>query len=456
MAITIPLLVIALIAVGSVALWQRGDLNQFICDGDCGPAYVVAPDELTIDTAPAVDAATTATVGPVSAAKLKAVVTPELSAEVLGPRVGFLAIAPQNGKVLASSGAGVYAPASTTKVLTSFAALSTINPQHRYVTRTVLQGKQLIVVGGGDPYLLTKKAKSSDDRVFQADLTSLAQRTAEALKKSGRTSVSLGFDASLFSGPGVSPDWQPTYRTENIVTPVSALWADQGVVDGIRTADPAMAAAESFGRLLERRGIAVESTIAPVKAASDAQAVAAVRSATVAQIVETLMRVSDNQAAEVMLRHVAIASQQPATFDGGGKGVRAALRAADVDVAGLNLDDGSGLARSNRISPQTLVETIRAAKASSATSGLVADLPVSGFTGTLIERFAGLDGALGTVRAKTGTLRGIHSLAGYALDRGGRPVLFAVMVDRADDDQPLEARAALDRVAAAIATCACG
>ncbi|MET0449812.1 MAG: D-alanyl-D-alanine carboxypeptidase, partial [Aeromicrobium sp.] len=89
-------------------------------------------------------------------------------------------------------------------------------------------------------------------------------------------------------------------------------------------------------------------------------------------------------------------------------------------------------------------------------SGLVADLPVSGFTGTLVTRFADLSAARGAVRAKTGTLTGIHSLAGYATDADGRPVLFAVMTDRADRDQPFQAQAALDRVAAAIATCSCG
>jgi D-alanyl-D-alanine carboxypeptidase/D-alanyl-D-alanine-endopeptidase (penicillin-binding protein 4) len=93
---------------------------------------------------------------------------------------------------------------------------------------------------------------------------------------------------------------------------------------------------------------------------------------------------------------------------------------------------------------------------SSRTSELLADLPVSGFTGTLVDRFADLTTARGAVRAKTGTLTGIHSLAGYALDADGRPVLFAVMSDDSDRDQPLQAQAALDRVTAAIATCSCG
>lgn len=455
-AFATPLLVIALIVGSGVTLWQRGELNRFICDGDCGPAYVIAPAELSIDTTPTRAPASEPQPDPIDPAKLAAAVAPGLKEGVLGPHVGFTAISPKDGSVLASSGSGTFAPASTTKVLTAFAALATLDPGTRWATRSVLTGDRVVLVGGGDPYLSTKPARARDDRVFQADLTTLAARTAAALKKSGRTKVSLGYDASLFSGPDVSPAWLDSYLTENIVTPISALWADQGVVDGLRAKNPAAVAAGSFKRLLAARGIDVTGEPSSSSAPADAMKLAEVRSATVGQIVETLMRTSDNQAAEVVFRHIALVDGGPATFAGGAKTVRAALSAAGIDVTGLKIDDGSGLARGNRISPTTLVETIAAAGATSRTSGLAADLPVSGFTGTLIERFGGLDTALGTVRAKTGTLRGIHSLAGYAIDRDGRQVLFAVMADRADQGRPLEARAALDRVAAAIASCSCG
>ena len=77
------------------------------------------------------------------------------------------------------------------------------------------------------------------------------------------------------------------------------------------------------------------------------------------------------------------------------------------------------------------------------------DLPVSGFSGTLAARFP--RSGHGWIRAKTGTLTGVHSLAGVALDPTGRPVVFAVMADRTDRGQPFAAQAAVDRVAGAIA-----
>ncbi|MFC5677285.1 D-alanyl-D-alanine carboxypeptidase/D-alanyl-D-alanine-endopeptidase [Aeromicrobium endophyticum] len=453
-AIAVPVLTLVLVVVLATTLWQRGDLNRFVCDGDCGPSNVVPPLGLQLREAPAASTPDGTVSGTVDPRKLEAVVRPALDDTVLGPRVGFAAVAP-DGTPLFSSGPGTYAPASTTKVLTSFAALSTIDPQTRFATKVVRSGDDLVLVGGGDPYLSTKPARRAGDRVFQADLTTLARRTAASLKASGTTSVRLRYDASLFTGADASPEWEPDYVTANIVTRISALWVDQGISDGVRAADPPNAAARTFARLLADQGVTVTGDPSPATAEAGAPVVGEVRSATLAQIVETLVRISDNEAAEVVLRHVARAAGGSADFAGGTAAVVAALEDAGIDTDGLVLNDGSGLSRANRISPATLVQTLQKSVGSSRTSELLADLPVAGFTGTLVDRFSGLAGARGEVRAKTGTLTGIHSLAGYAVDADGSPVLFAVMSDRSDRDQPLQAQAALDAVTAAIATCRC-
>lgn len=450
-AVVVPLLLIAGVAVAGVSLWERGELNRFICDGGCGPSNVVAPQGLAVSSTPDVTVPPEDDPGAVDTAKVAAAVAPALTDPALGTRVGFAAVG-TSGVPAVSGGDQAYAPASTTKVLTGFAALATIAPDTRFATRVVRSDEGVVLVGGGDPYLSTKPARRADDRVFQADLTTLAKRTAVSLTTSGTTTVRVGFDASLFSGPDASPAWEDSYVTANIVTPVSALWVDQGVTDGIRARDPALDAARTFATLLAAEGITVTGDPSTVEAPAGAEELGRVRSATISQIVETLVRVSDNEAAEIVLRHIAIAGGRPGSFDGGADAVQAALVAAGIDVEGLVLGDGSGLSRANRITPVTLVETLRAALATPRTSGLMADLPVSGFTGTLVDRFDQLSDARGTVRAKTGTLTGIHSLAGYAIDADGRPVLFAVMADRTDRNQPLQAQAALDRAAAAIAT----
>ncbi len=453
--LAVPLVVVAVVVALGMSAWSRGDLNRFICDGDCGPSNVIAPAELATASSPSVPAPAEPTGGAIDPAKLSAAVSPELDADVLGSRVGFAAVSP-DGTELMASGSGAYTPASTTKILTGFAALATMDPATRFSTRVVrAPDGGIVLVGGGDPYLTDRRPGRAADRVYQADLATLARRTATVLEQAGTTTVTLGYDSSLFMGPEASPTWEPTYVTQDIVTPVTALWIDRGVTDDGRSRDPD-AAARAFSAQLERRGITVQGDPASAAARPGAEEVAQVRSATLAQIVETLVRVSDNEAAEVVLRQVAVAAGRDADFDGGVAEVRAALEGAGVDVAGLELHDGSGLSRANRIAPATLVGALRAATASPRTSGLLADLPVSGFTGTLVSRFAELAEARGEVRAKTGTLTGIHSLAGYAVDADGRPVLFAVMADRTDRDMPFGAQAALDRVAAAIADCSCG
>jgi D-alanyl-D-alanine carboxypeptidase/D-alanyl-D-alanine-endopeptidase (penicillin-binding protein 4) len=156
-----------------------------------------------------------------------------------------------------------------------------------------------------------------------------------------------------------------------------------------------------------------------------------------------------------MLRHVAIAANKPATFEGGADAVADVLAKAGIDTTGLRLFDGSGLSRNDRVSPTTLAQTVLAANANLSTSTLLSSLPVSGFDGTLTDRFSKSKRAYGLVRAKTGTLTGVHSLAGYAVEATGLPVIFALMSDGTPEIDLASAEAALDRVAAAIAACSC-
>jgi D-alanyl-D-alanine carboxypeptidase/D-alanyl-D-alanine-endopeptidase (penicillin-binding protein 4) len=207
--------------------------------------------------------------------------------------------------------------------------------------------------------------------------------------------------------------------------------------------------------MLERRGIDVVNKPIETKLPSPSDPVASVRSATVAQIVEAMIAQSDNEAAEVLLRHAAVAAGRPGTFDGGVATVRDVLRRLDIHTTGLELHDGSGLSRRNRIAPQTLAEAIAVSARHARTDSLVSDLAVGGFTGTLARRFGKTDSGRGVVRGKSGTLTGVHALAGYVTDQSGTPIAFAVMTDRTSSVNPFVTEVALDRVVAALADCSC-
>jgi serine-type D-Ala-D-Ala carboxypeptidase/endopeptidase (penicillin-binding protein 4) len=137
--------------------------------------------------------------------------------------------------------------------------------------------------------------------------------------------------------------------------------------------------------------------------------------------------------------------------------VLATLTKLKVPTAGLRLYDGSGLSREDLITPAALTGVLRAAAADPRLSGVLEGLPVAGFTGSLVERFedpASVPG-LGIVRAKTGTLTGVHSLAGTVTDLDGTVMTMVLMADRVTPARTLAARQALDDAAAALAGCHC-
>jgi serine-type D-Ala-D-Ala carboxypeptidase/endopeptidase (penicillin-binding protein 4) len=158
--------------------------------------------------------------------------------------------------------------------------------------------------------------------------------------------------------------------------------------------------------------------------------------------------------AEALARQVAIAENLPATFEGGAQAVVQALTEAGIDMTGVTLSDGSGLSQADRIPAGVLTDVVTGAADGSlrGASALLSGLPVAGYDGTLFDR-GDAGAAPGTVRAKTGTLLGVHALAGTVVTTEGRLLSFAVVADGSGSEVPAED--ALDDVAAALAGCGC-
>jgi D-alanyl-D-alanine carboxypeptidase/D-alanyl-D-alanine-endopeptidase (penicillin-binding protein 4) len=392
-----------------------------------------------------------------------------LSASSLGSHVGLAVRDVATGKLLYGKSADTtYAPASTTKIVTVAAALQAFGPQHRFST-TVVQGTQpgtIVLVGGGDPLLATKDAwshrnEASADRRFPvpAMIDDLAAETAKQLKAGGLTEVELRVDDTLFE-EAVSPEWESTYISSGVAARVMALWVNEGRLDWPanqpRATDPALSAAAAFVSALEDRGIQVGGDPQRSTAPANAKPIAAVSSPTLADISEHVLMSSDNDGAEVLAHQVAVARKQPATFAGASAAISEVLKPLGVSASELVLHDGSGLARSNRMSPQVLTQVLALAASSDhpRLRPVLTGLPVAAFSGTLDDRFdsdSASPGA-GVVRAKTGTLSGISTLAGVVTTKDGDLLAFAVMADQRDGF----AEPALDRVAAKLATCGCG
>lgn len=397
---------------------------------------------------------------PLDATRVRRAITKGLDDPDLGRRVLGLVAPLDSADPVFVEGPDTATPASTTKLLTTTAALSALGPSHTFRTSVVEAGKRRIVlVGGGDPFLAGKPA---DDTAYphRADVVTLARATARALKKDGTTRVRLGYDDSLFSGPAISPHWPNDYIPDGVVSPITALWVDEGRdPSGYgRVADPSLTAATVFAGALTRAGVDVVGIPTPRRAAADAVEVAGVDSAPLADIVERVLLVSDNEGAEVLGHQVGLATGGAASFADGAAGVRRALEALGVPFPDARLYDGSGLSRDDRLSPTTLAGVLQVAASEDHPElrAVITGLPVAGFSGGLADRFdTGDPAGLGRVRAKTGTLMRVNSLAGVVTDRGGAAMVFVLMADRVALDDRANAPDALDRVAAALGACRC-
>ncbi|WP_173872190.1 D-alanyl-D-alanine carboxypeptidase/D-alanyl-D-alanine-endopeptidase [Streptomyces albus subsp. chlorinus] len=349
-------------------------------------------------------------------------------------------------QLFSQDAAEVSAPASTIKLATAVAALSARGETYRIATRVVVEGERVTLVGGGDPTLRAK------------DLDGLAERTARALRKRGVRTVTLGYDTSRYRGT----DQHPIGPNENIAR-VTPLMVNEGRTDksdhgpAPRTADPARDASRRFADELREAGVSPKGAPERRKAGKDARKLAVHRSAPLGALVERMLTHSDNDIAEALARQTALAEGEPAGFAGAGRAVKRTLRGLGLPVEGARFHDGSGLDRTDRVSPALLTRllTLAADPDRPALRPVLTGLPVAGFTGTLGARYGGERGepGAGLVRAKTGTLTGVNTLAGTVVDADGRMLAFAFMTSGAPGRDA--AQESLDDLASALANCGC-
>ncbi len=470
------LALVVLLVAGTAVAWRLDLLDELLDDLDQAPSSTpsTAPSTLapvvlgvTLPTpatptgvAPATDDETVLRPVRVGAALVTDLADPALGKHVV-VAVGTLS---GDGPTY-SSGTAPMVPASTTKLLTTTAALAALGPEHVFSTRVVAgQGRRdVVLVGGGDPYLMSRPLRPKEEAgVYpdRADVVDLATQTAASLRQDGVRRVHVGYDDSLFTGPPFAPTWEADYGPDEVVAPITALWVDEGRPrSGFgRVPDPADRAARVFAAALAAQGITVLGAPEQARAEADATELARADSAPLSQIVERVLDVSDNEAAEVLGHHVGLAAGGEGSFAGGVRGVEQTLRDLDVPLTGGTVYDGSGLSRANRLDPATLLALLRLAADPEHPElrAVLTGLPVAGFTGSLAYRFEdGARAGKGTVRAKTGTLTGVSGLAGVVTDRDGTPLVFAVVADKIAVADTLDARAALDRIAADLAGCAC-
>ena len=213
-----------------------------------------------------------------------------------------------------------------------------------------------------------------------------------------------------------------------------------------------------FARVLRRRliasgievsGVAVDADDISIPSPDGASILYTYRSHPLSDIAQPLLKESINLYGEAVQRLNA-SGPPPRTNDQALEGMKQRLLSWGVAADGFQLVDGSGLSRRDVLAPETLLAVLVRMYDAAGTSPWMTGLPIAGIDGTLAARMKGTPGE-NNVRAKTGTMSNVRSLAGYAKTRDGETLAFVAIVNNFEGTGA-QANAALDAVAVRLAS----
>jgi len=352
-----------------------------------------------------------------------------------------------DGRAVFNEGEAIQTPASVQKIFTAASAMSHLATESRFTTVVaatsvtvdgVLEG-DLWVIGGGDPLLTTQEYSDAYSR--QPQLRTAIEDLADAIAATGLTSVSgqlLG-DESRYDKQRYVETWPPRYRAQHNSGPMSALTVNDGFTRWSPTRIDASEPAQEFLRvlrnLLTERGVRIRGSLELGEAPLGLAPVASVDSPTVGEIVQQMLRESDNNTAEMLLKELGLAVRGSGSTAAGASVVAETTSRLIGGTAPIVLD-GSGLDPGNGVSCSSLVGLLDLFGPESV---IGEGLPVAGETGTLAHRFIDTDVA-GVLHAKTGLLNNVTGLAGFMDDQQRGHITFAQLLNGV----PLDGRLGFD------------
>ncbi len=345
-----------------------------------------------------------------------------------------------NGRVLENEGANLaLIPASNQKLLTTYATLQQFGPDVTFSTEVARTGEvingvlngDLYLVGGGDPFLITDNWRSQyvqrdeDDNIIPSAYeraSSRLENLADDVVASGITSISGSIigDETLFDTVRFGP-WADRLIVQNQSGPLSALTVNEGFVSWnpdsptftLRTkaTDPALNAVRVFADLLTERGI----TVGPVAVGTrppEATEVARLQSPPLSDLITHINSWSNNFGAEILLKHLGLAVSGEGSTQAGAAAVHSILASNDdLNLTGIVIDDGSGLAETDRLTCSFINDLLITAGFDSVFGQ---SLSIGGERGSLAGRHENTP-ADGHLYAKTGTLNPATALSGFVV-----------------------------------------
>jgi len=209
------------------------------------------------------------------------------------------------------------------------------------------------------------------------------------------------------------------------------------VVEAVAVDNPTLFFVTAVKNALIANGVDVRGPAVDIDALDDPPSVAGAvtlgehRSAPLSALAVRLMKISQNQYAETLLKTLG-GTVGPPTAAGGRSAVQAMLEGWGVSAGGLIQRDGSGLSRYDYLSPESIVTVLSHVDASpTLRAPFEAALPIAGRDGTLANRLKGTP-AEGNVRAKTGSMSNVRALSGYLTASDGERLVFSILANNFD------------------------
>ena len=193
--------------------------------------------------------------------------------------------------------------------------------------------------------------------------------------------------------------------------------------------DPALYCGTLMQEMLAERGVTLQGKVRYGEVPEEATEIATHVSPPLSRILWEMNKPSDNLIAELLLKTIgAEIKGRPGTGQKGVQAINEFLIEIGMDSADYAIADGSGASRYNLVTASLLTELlIYMFQDFTVMPEYLASLPVGGVDGTLAWRMRGMS-AKGVLRAKTGTLRGVTTLAGYTTTTDGETVAFSILV----------------------------
>lgn len=358
-------------------------------------------------------------------------------------------------------------PASNMKIITSSVALTQLGPDFRFSTTFAAHGAvsggvlngDLVVTGRGDPTLSDRMRGSA-----RAAMDTLADSVVAHGIRSITGYIYSGADN--FPGPHVGEGWDWDDLNTSDGAGVDELLFNEGMsrvvvrtangdslVKSAPAADPTLDYLRELELALAARGVRTGRGVAESVLPKDGiplDTIFTVRSVPLRQILPFFLKPSQNQMGEVFMRTIGLERTGVGTADSGIAVASRQLAAWGIPRDGYQMHDGSGMARADLISPETIVRIFDRMRTSANFTVFYDALPIAGLDGTIARRMRGT-AAASNVHAKTGSLRWVRSLSGYVTDADGDQLIFSVLANKWTTPA-VTVTATADSIAAALAS----